>query len=52
MAREMGVNLGVQGSGPRGRIAADIRTQAAQTKAPIRARGTLTIPLTAMRRTI
>jgi pyruvate dehydrogenase E2 component (dihydrolipoamide acetyltransferase) len=63
MAREMGVNLeSVQGSGPRGRIvAADIKNAksspapaetkpaAARTYEP---RGTTTIPLTAMRRTI
>jgi pyruvate dehydrogenase E2 component (dihydrolipoamide acetyltransferase) len=61
MAREMGVNLeGVQGSGPRGRIvAADIKNAqtapAAGKAAPARQyepRGTTTIPLSAMRRTI
>jgi pyruvate dehydrogenase E2 component (dihydrolipoamide acetyltransferase) len=64
MAREMGVNLdSVQGSGPRGRVvAADVKNAqaapAAQEKAspaPARQfepRGTTTIPLTAMRRTI
>ena len=61
MARDMGVSLeSVQGSGPRGRIvAADIKnaqTAPAQAKAaPSRSyepRGTTTIPLSAMRRTI
>jgi len=65
MAREMGVNLDqVQGSGPRGRvIAADIKnaqTSDAKPEAPrpqvaavhYEPRGTTTIPLTAMRRTI
>jgi pyruvate dehydrogenase E2 component (dihydrolipoamide acetyltransferase) len=62
MARELGVSLeSVQGSGPRGRIvAADVKnaqTAPAQTKAAPAARsfeprGTTTIPLSAMRRTI
>jgi pyruvate dehydrogenase E2 component (dihydrolipoamide acetyltransferase) len=61
MAREMGVNLeSVQGSGPRGRIvAADIKnaqTAPAQGRTEARPayepRGTTTIPLSAMRRTI
>ena len=62
MAREMGVNLeSVQGSGPRGRIvAADIKNAQAAPPVPPKAasarpyepRGTTTIPLSAMRRTI
>jgi pyruvate dehydrogenase E2 component (dihydrolipoamide acetyltransferase) len=68
MAREMGVNLeSVQGSGPRGRIiAADIKNvgrASARPEAPAQGRaearptsyeprGTTTIPLSAMRRTI
>ncbi len=63
MARDMGVSLdSVQGSGPRGRIvAADVKNAqtapAAQAKGapaarPYEPRGTTTIPLSAMRRTI
>lgn len=68
MAREMGVNLeNVQGSGPRGRIvAADIKNvgrASARPEAPAQQgraearpayepRGTTTVPLSAMRRTI
>src|SRR5688572_24734699 len=61
MAREMGVNLDqVQGSGPRGRVvAADIKnaqptTGGLKPAAPrtYEPRGTTTIPLSAMRRTI